>query len=151
MLGKAGDRIRSIPVMVEIHESGTKTGGQTIVEKMAHMMGTIAETAGKGAVGVCDVWVFSKTMLDAAGLFLDKNGKRLLHIVTHAKKNAVGFTPPVHNNTARRRGRPRIYGKKLSPTTCFRTRKKDFTETVMSSTTRNNRSDFFALIYCGSR
>jgi hypothetical protein len=33
--GKAGERTRSIPVMVETHESVAKTNGQSIVDKMA--------------------------------------------------------------------------------------------------------------------
>jgi hypothetical protein len=112
MLDQGGDRIRSIPVMAEIHESAAKTGGRSIVEKTAGMMGKTAKTAGKGAVGVCDACFFSKNMLDTAALFVDRNGKQLLHIVTRAKKNAAGFMPPSHKNRPRMRGRPRMYGKK---------------------------------------
>jgi hypothetical protein len=95
------------------------------------MMGKIAETAGKGAIGVCDACFFSKNMPDTAALFVDRNGKQLPHIVTRAKKNAAGFMPPSHKNRPRMRGRPRMYGKKASLLTCFRTRRKEFTETAM--------------------
>jgi hypothetical protein len=40
--------------MAEIHESKAQTAGGSIVEKMAKMMGKTAQTAGKGAIGVCD-------------------------------------------------------------------------------------------------
>jgi hypothetical protein len=131
MLGKARKGTRSIPVMAEIHESAAKTNGPSIVEKMAWMMGNIAKTAGKGAIGVCDAYFFSKTMLETAVRFLDANGKQLLHIVTRAKKNAAGFMPVPHTNTPRRRGRPRMYGKRVSLAACFRTRRKDFAETTL--------------------
>jgi hypothetical protein len=108
-----------------------KQRGETIIEKMARMMGNIAKTAGKGAIGVCDAYFFSKTMLDTAARFLDKNGKQALHIITRAKKNAAGFMPAPHKNASPRRGRPRMYGKRISLGTCFRTRKKDFTDVIM--------------------
>jgi hypothetical protein len=37
-------------------------------------MGNIAKMAGKGAVGVCDAYFFSKTMPDTAALFLTPTG-----------------------------------------------------------------------------
>jgi hypothetical protein len=132
MLSKAGDRIRSIPVRAEIHESKAQTNGPSIVEKMALMMGKTAQMAGKGAIGVCDAYFFSKTMLETAGRFLDKKGKPLLHIITRAKKNAAGFMPPPPNGSRCKRGRPRMYGKKISLAACFRTRKKDFSEKTMT-------------------
>jgi hypothetical protein len=131
MLSRTEERVRSIPVMGEIHESKVQTNGPSIVEKMALMMGKAAETAGKGAIGVCDAYFFSKTMLDTAAAFLDKNGNHLVHIITRAKKNASGFLPPSDTNRSCRRGRPRRYGKKISLATCFRTWKKKCTDTVM--------------------
>ena len=145
MLAEAGKRIRSIPVMAEIHESKALAHGGSIVEKMARMMGNIAKTAGKGAIGVCDAYFFSKTMLDTAALFLDKNGKPLLHIITRAKKNAAGFMPPSHKNAPSKRGRPRMYGKRISLGTCFRTRQKDFTDTAMKLYTKEQRIRFLCL------
>jgi hypothetical protein len=145
MLAEAGKRIRSIPVMAEIHESKTQTNGESIVEKMARMMGNIAKTAGKGAIGVCDAYFFSKTMLDTAASFLDKNGKQLLHIITRAKKNAAGFMPPSDKNTSRRRGRPRMYGKRISLGTCFRTRKKEFADAIMTLYNKEQKVRFLCL------
>jgi hypothetical protein len=133
MVSKQGERMRSIPVMAENQESKVRAGGGSIVERMANMMGKIAQTAGKGAIGVCDAYFFSKTMLDTAAWFVDKNEKQLLHIVTRAKKNAVGFMPPSRTRSGvRKRGRPRMYGKRISLGTCFRSRKKTFTEKVMT-------------------
>jgi hypothetical protein len=59
----------------------------SIVKNMTVMMGKVAKTAGKGAIGVCDAYFFNKTMLETAALFLDKNGKQMLYIITRAKKN----------------------------------------------------------------
>jgi hypothetical protein len=94
MVSKKREKMRSIPVMAEIHESKAQTDGGSIVEKMAKMMGKTAQTAGKGAAGVCGEYFSSKTMPDTAALFVDRDGKQLLHIVTRAKKNAAGFIPP---------------------------------------------------------
>jgi hypothetical protein len=133
MVSKQGERMRSIPVMAEIHESKAQGTGGSIIEKMANMMGKTAQTAGKGAIGVCDAYFFSKTMLDTAALYVDRNGKQLLHIVTRAKKNAAGFMPPDRAKPgSHRRGRPRMYGKKISLAACFRSRKQTFTDTVLT-------------------
>jgi hypothetical protein len=134
MVSKQGERMRSIPVMAEIHESKAQTAGESIVAKMANMMGKTAQTAGKGAVGVCDVYFSSKTMLDTAALFVDRDGKQLPHIVTRAKKNAAGFMPPPPRakSGVGRRGRPRLYGKRLSLAACFKSGKKTFTNTALT-------------------
>jgi hypothetical protein len=145
MLSGAGERIRSIPVMAEIHESTVKGTGGSIVKKMALMMGNVAKTAGKGAIGVCDAYFFSKTMLETAALFLDKNGKQMLYIITRAKKNAVGFMPPSRQNSPCCRGRPRIYGKRISLAKCFGTRRKDFTGTVMTVYNKQERVRYLCL------
>jgi hypothetical protein len=147
MLAQAGKRIRSIPVMAEIHESKAQADGGSIIEKMARMMGKIAKTAGKGAIGVCDAYFFSKTMLNTAASFFDENGKPLLHIVTRAKKNAAGFMPIPPSGTSRavRRGRPKMYGKKISLGTCFSARKEDFSETVMKLYNKDQRLRFLCL------
>ena len=46
------------------------------------------------------------------GQILDDNGNRLLHLVTRAKRNVVGYQDPPPKTG--RPGRPREYGAKLS-------------------------------------
>jgi hypothetical protein len=133
VLSESGGSRRSIPVRAEIHESGGQGGGDSIVKQMAAMMGETAKNAEKPAIGVCDAYFFSKTMLDTAAGYVDGSGKALLHIITRAKKNACGYEmPPVRGKRTVRRGRPKIYGKKVPLGDCFRGRDKDFTETKMT-------------------
>ena len=57
---------------------------------------------------------------------VDHKGRRLVHIVTRAKKNAVGYEDPPGRTG--KPGRPREYGQKLKLMTLFETREKEFKE-----------------------
>jgi hypothetical protein len=95
---------------------------------MAHLMGTAAKKAGKAAIGVCDAYFFSKTMLETAAAYIDASGNRMLHIITRAEKNAAGYKPV---QKTRHRGRPKLCGEKVSLGSCFQKQRSDFTETTM--------------------
>jgi hypothetical protein len=99
---------------------------------MAVLMGETAKNLQKPAVGVCDAYFFSKIMLDTAAGYADASGNPLLHIITRAKKNACGYEPPVPDTRTGRRGRPKMYGKKVPLSDCFRERHEDFTDTRMT-------------------
>jgi hypothetical protein len=128
IVSEQGGRVKSIPVTAEIHESKAQGAEESVVVRMAHLMGKVAKKAGKAAIGVCDAYFFSKTMLETAAAYIDASGNRLLHIVTRAKKNAAGYKPV---QKTRHRGRPKLYGQKVSLGSCFQKRRNDFTETAM--------------------
>ncbi|MDR0557358.1 MAG: hypothetical protein LBG43_05765 [Treponema sp.] len=130
--------------MAEIHESAAQTNGGSIVEKMAHMMGDAAQTAGEGADWVCGACFFSKTMPDTTALSPDKNGMRLLRIITRAKKNAAGFTPPSHKNAPSKRGEDEDEREK-NITWNFRTRRKELADAVMKIHNKDQRVGFLCL------
>jgi hypothetical protein len=133
VLSESGGSLKSIPVKAEIHESRGQGGGESIVRQMAVLMGETAKKAHRPAIGVCDAYFFSKTMLDTACEYVDSSGNPLLHIITRAKKNACGYErPPAPDNRAGRRGRPKMYGKKVPLGGCFSGRHEDFTDTRMT-------------------
>jgi hypothetical protein len=84
MLSTSGERMRSIPVMAEIHERRAKTSGEGIVEKMAHMRGKTAQSAGKGTLGF--YFPFERFGLKAEFL---RRRYQTEHICTHS---IIGFT-----------------------------------------------------------
>jgi hypothetical protein len=58
---------------------------------------------------------------------LNSNGDRLVHLVTRAKNNVVGYEdPPPKSGT---RGRPKKYGKKVKLVNLFESKLKAFQET----------------------
>ena len=60
---------------------------------------------------------------------VDYSGKRLVHIVTRAKSNVVGYQPPPPKTGAR--GRPRKYGAKLNLMDLFETMAVGFEQTTI--------------------
>ena len=61
---------------------------------------------------------------------VDDSGERLIHIVTRAKSNVVGYQPSPSKTG--RRGRPRKYGAKLNLVTLFETMAEDFEQTSIA-------------------
>jgi hypothetical protein len=103
---------RSIPVMAGIQESKSKTGGESLVEQMVRQAGKAAEMMGKPAVLLLDAYFFSKTTLSTAAQYVGKNGQALLDVIVRAKQIAVAYLEP-EEGSGKRRGRKRIYGKKI--------------------------------------
>lgn len=60
---------------------------------------------------------------------VDANGSRLVHIVTRAKSNAVGYQDPPPKTGGR--GRPRKYGQKLKVMDLFEDQRDQFQETTI--------------------
>ncbi len=59
----------------------------------------------------------------------DATGKRLAHLITRAKSNAVAYEDPPDKTGGR--GRPREYGKKIKLTNLFKKRRNDFQATTL--------------------
>jgi hypothetical protein len=121
---------RSLPVLAEIQESGTKTGGESLVEQMVRLGGKAAEMMGKPAVLLLDAYFFSKTTLATAAQYIDKNGRALLEVITRAKQIAVAYREPEMRG-GKRKGRRRIYGKKVVLRTLFEKNRKEFIKATL--------------------
>jgi hypothetical protein len=121
---------RSIPVMAGIHESRTKTGGESLVVQMVNQAGKVVEMMGKPAVLLLDAYFFSKTTLMTAACYIGKNGQALLSVIIRAKQCAVAYLEP-EKRSGKRRGRRLVYGKKVTLKTLFRKKRKDFIKTTL--------------------
>jgi hypothetical protein len=122
---------RSIPVMAGLQESKTKTGGESLVEQMVKQAGKVVNMMGKPAILLLDAFFFSKTTLLTAASYVDQQGRQLLSVITRAKRFAVGYREP-GKKAGNRRGRKRVYGKKVTLYTLFRTKRKDFIKTTLT-------------------
>jgi hypothetical protein len=116
---------RSIPVMAEIQESKAKTGGESLIVQMVKQAGKVVETMGKPAVLLLDTFFFSKTTLMTAARYIGRNGQALLSVITRAKQFAVAYREP-SGGGGKRKGRKKIYGKKVTLKTLFRKNREDF-------------------------
>jgi hypothetical protein len=116
---------RSIPVMAGIQESKTKTGGESLVVQMVRQAGNVVEMMGKPAVVLLDAYFFSKTTLMTAAQYIGTNGQALLEVIVRAKQCAVGYGKP-EEGSGKRKGRKRVYGKKVTVKSLFKEKRKDF-------------------------
>jgi hypothetical protein len=121
---------RSVPVMGGIQESGSKTGGESLVEQMVKQAGKVVEMMGKPAVLLLDAYFFSKRTLMTAAGYIGENGQALIEVITRAKRCAVAYMEPERGN-GKRRGRRRVYGKKVVLNTLFREKRKEFIKTTL--------------------
>jgi hypothetical protein len=121
---------RSIPVMAGIQESKAKTGGESLVVQMVKQAGKVVEMMGKPAVLLLDAYFFSKTTLMTAARSIDEHGQALLSVITRAKQCAVAYREP-ESGRRNRRGRRRVYGKKVMLKTLFEKNRADFIKTPL--------------------
>lgn len=101
------DQMFAVPILSRICEgivwhSGTK---KTLLDKLAGMFLEVLRSGSLKAVLVADAYYASRTII----LPLLEKGH---HLISRVKTNVVAFAPAPKENTPRR-GRPRIYGKKI--------------------------------------
>jgi hypothetical protein len=121
---------RSIPVMAGIQESKAKTGGESLIVQTVKQAGKVVEMMGKPAILLLDAFFFSKTTFLTAACYVGRNGQALLSVIIRAKRIAVAYREP-EKREGNRRGRPPIYGKKVTLNALFRERRKDFIKTTL--------------------
>jgi hypothetical protein len=93
---------------------------------MASMAVTLVKGLNTDCIIVLDAYFAVGPVFMILKSLLNPNGKRLLHLVTRAKSNVVGYEdPPVKNGG---RGRPKKYGKKVKLIKSFDNRLRDFQE-----------------------
>jgi hypothetical protein len=94
---------------------------------MASMAADMVAVMGKGCLLILDAYFAVGPVFSILKNVVDHNGQRLVHIVTRAKSNVVGYEDPPLKTGGR--GRPRIYGKKLALMALFETRASAFEQT----------------------
>lgn len=96
---------------------------------MAAMAGELVTSVGKRCIIVLDAYFAVGPVFLISKQALDESGNRLLHIITRAKSNVVGFKDPPPKTGGR--GRPRKYGLKLNLMELFETMSERFEDTTI--------------------
>jgi hypothetical protein len=91
---------------------------------MATMAAGLVAAINQRCLIVLDAYFAVGPVFDILKQVVDANGRRLVHIVTRAKSNVVGYDDPPKKTGLR--GRPRIYGVKHHLITLFETRSDAF-------------------------
>ena len=101
----AGDGIVAVPLIMRIHQGVVWCNAhkQTLLTKMLALLDTVA--ADDPYVFIGDAYYAARTII--LGVLSRGN-----HVVTRVRNNAVAHVPYVHHGP-RKRGRPRIYGRKI--------------------------------------
>ncbi|MDR2783899.1 MAG: transposase [Treponema sp.] len=115
-------------MMAGIQDSKAKAGGESLIVQTVKQAGKVVEMMGKPAILLLDAFFFSKTTLRTAACYVGRNGQGLLSVITRSKGIAVAYREPEHQER-KRRGRRRIYGKKVTLKTLFEKNRKDFITT----------------------
>jgi hypothetical protein len=83
---------------------------------------------GKPVILLLDAFFFSKTTILTAAGYIGGNGQALLSAITRAERIAAAYREPEQGG-GKKRGRRRIYGKKVTLKTLFEKNRKDFITT----------------------
>ena len=126
-----GEVIRSMPLMTELQESGTKSGGESLIVQMVTLEGKVASAMKKPAIVVLDAYFCGGTTWEASDGIVDETGNRMIEIVTRAKSNTVAYYEPPKLSKPKS-GRPRLYGKKVILSELFSKRSAEFTPKAMT-------------------
>ena len=114
------------------HKAEPMLNGQpklSITTLMAAMAAELVCSVGKGCIIVLDAYFAVGPVFVILKQAVDDTGKRLVHIITRAKSNAVGYQPPPPKTG--NRGRPRKYGTKLKLMDLFETMAEGFEQTTI--------------------
>ena len=96
---------------------------------MAAMAAELVSVVGKRCIIVLDAYFAVGPVFLILRQILDDSGNHLLHIVTRAKSNVVGYQDPPPKTG--RPGRPREYGAKLKLMDLFETMAESFEQTTI--------------------
>jgi len=97
---------------------------------MASMAVALVRSLDKPCILVLDAYFAVGPVFIVLKALANSAGQRLVHLVTHAKSNAVGYEDPPPRTGAR--GRPKKYGDKLKLIELFDTRVDDFQEATIA-------------------
>jgi len=122
LLGQAAAKRFSLPLWAEIHPENSPDSRAT---RLVHVATAIGLRLGVKLFLVLDAFFAVGPVFLAAA-----NSKGRLHVLTRGKKNVVAYMPPSPQRR-QRRGRRRIYGKKLKLMKLFDTHSGDFSAAKM--------------------
>ena len=105
VLVHAASSLFAVPLAIRIHEGlvWSNRDRRTLLDKMLALLGIVA--IAEPFYFVADAYYAAHKIV--AGLLQQDN-----HLVTRMKSNAVAYTPH-HQRGPRKRGRPRVYGRKI--------------------------------------
>jgi hypothetical protein len=101
----------------------------SVTSLMAAMAADAVAAMGKRCLLVLDAYFAVGPVFAILKAVADGNGQQLVHVVTKAKSNVVGYEVPTHQPGGR--GRPRIYGLKLNLKALFEARAPAFEQTTI--------------------
>jgi hypothetical protein len=112
LLVQAAETVLAVPLAMRIHEGivWSNRDQRTLLDKMLTLI---------GLVGIAEAFYFVGDAYYASGKIINGLLAQNNHLVTRARSNAVAYQPFVARGP-KRRGRPKIYDKKVSLKTLFR-------------------------------
>lgn len=107
LLARAGDSVFAVPLAARIHEGlvWSNRDRRTLLDKMLTLLGIVS--IGQPFYFVADAYYAAGKIV--RGLLTQNN-----HLVTRVKSNAVAYKPHVAQTGKPKRGRPKIYGPKVT-------------------------------------
>jgi hypothetical protein len=106
------NNVFAVPLVSRIHEGlvFSNRDQRTLLDKMVSLIESL---------GICEPFFFIADAYYATGKIIKKLLEKGNHLITLVRSNAVAYYPPSRNSQNKRRGRPRIYGKKIKIKTLF--------------------------------
>lgn len=106
------NNVFAVPLVSRIHEGliFSNRDQRTLLDKMVSLIESL---------GICEPFFFIADAYYATGKIIKKLLQKGNHLITLVRSNAVAYYPASRNSQNKRRGRPRIYGKKVKLKTLF--------------------------------
>jgi hypothetical protein len=111
VLAQAAQSVFAVPLAIRIHEGIVLSNRdkRTLLDKMINLLAVV--NIAQPFYFVADAYYANQKIVK--GLLAQDN-----HLVTRAKFNAVAYAPPIQQGP-RKRGRPKVYGKKVALKSLF--------------------------------
>ena len=106
------NNVFAVPLVSRIHEGllFSNRDQRTLLDKMVSLIESL---------GICEPFFFIADAYYATGKIIKKLLQKGNHLITLVRSNAVAYYPASPNSKDKKRGRPRIYGKKVKLKSLF--------------------------------
>jgi hypothetical protein len=106
------NNVFAVPLVSRIHEGVVLSNRdqRTLLDKMVFLIESLE---------ICEPFYFIADAYYATGKIVNNLIQKGNHLITLVKSNAVAYYPASQNSRNKRRGRPRIYGKKIKLKSLF--------------------------------
>jgi len=143
LLVQAANSFFAVPLAVRIHEGvvWSNRDRRTLLDKMLALLGIVA--IAEPCYFVADAYYAARKIV--TGLLKENN-----HLVTRVKSNAVAYTAHQQRGP-RKRGRPRVYGRKVKLKSCCKTPRASNRPKVPSTASTRWSSNIRYATCCGAR